>query len=72
MIPLFPQMVNQAENLAVVDWEPFKHAEIYKVAVRAAFGTAEISLLILHRQISGPQPETQTMLLSHPKLASLS
>lgn len=40
MIPLIPQMV--INNLAVVDWEPYKHAELYKVTVRAAFGTAEM------------------------------
>jgi amidase len=40
MIPLIPQMVT--ENPAVVDWEPYKHAEIYKVTVRATSGTAEM------------------------------
>lgn len=40
MISLIPQMVS--ENLAVVDWKPYKHEELYKVTVRAAFGTAEM------------------------------
>jgi amidase len=39
MILLIPQMVTK--NLAVVDWKPYKHAELYEVTVRAAFGTAE-------------------------------
>jgi amidase len=29
------------KSLAVVDWKPYKHAELYKMTVRAAFGTAE-------------------------------
>src|SRR6266849_2474497 len=40
MVPLIPPMVTK--NLAVVDWEPYKHAEIYKVTVRATLGTAEM------------------------------
>lgn len=48
MIPLMPQMVTK--HLAVVDWEPYKHAELYEVTVRAASGTAEIcNQLIRHR-----------------------
>src|SRR6266566_542390 len=39
MILLIPRMVTK--NLAVVDWKPYKHAELYEVTVRAAFGTAE-------------------------------
>lgn len=39
MTPLIPQMVTK--NLAVVDWKPYKHAELYEVTVRTAFGTAE-------------------------------
>jgi amidase len=30
------------ESLTVVDWNPYKHAEIYEVTVRAAFVTAEM------------------------------
>jgi amidase len=40
MILLTPQMVTKI--LAVVDWKPYKHAELYKITVRAAFGTAEM------------------------------
>jgi amidase len=40
MIPLIPQMVT--ENLAVVDWKPYKHAELYQVTVRVVFCRAEI------------------------------
>jgi amidase len=36
---LLTQMVTK--NIAVVDWEPYKHAEIYNVTVRAALGIAE-------------------------------
>jgi amidase len=40
MIPLIPQIVTK--DHAVVDWKPYKHAEIYEVTVRAAFSTAEM------------------------------
>ena len=30
------------DHATVVDWKPYKHAEIYKVSVRAAFSTEEI------------------------------
>lgn len=36
MIPLVREVVTK--SFVVVDWKPYKHAELYKATVRAEFG----------------------------------